>query len=197
MELQHVNVKLYVDGDLAVELVRFIEVFHQWIRDSILDELLIDVADYRHVPDGPGVLLVGHEADYSMDQTDGRVGLRYNRKAPVEGSNEDRFRQAFASAARACRLLEERFADDGPLRFSRQEFELFINDRALAPNTDETFVAYKPQIESFLTATLGHSDFSLERRAAKRSRFGVHVTVAKAFDLDAIAATLKSSASSG
>lgn len=194
MELQHVNVKLYVDGAVTVELVRFIKVFHQWIRDSILDELLIDVADYRHVPDGPGVLLVGHEADYSMDQTDGRVGLRYNRKAPVEGSNEDRFRQALASAARACRLLEDRFADDGPLRFDRQEFELFINDRALAPNTDETFAACSSQLESFLTATLGHADFSLERRAAKRSRFGVHVTVAKPFDLDAIAATLRTNA---
>ena len=54
MDLQHVNVKIYVDGDLAVDPARFIEIFHGWIKEEAFDELLIDVADYRHVPDGPG-----------------------------------------------------------------------------------------------------------------------------------------------
>ncbi len=102
MQLQHVNVKIYVDGDLNVDPARFIEVFHRWIREQATNELLIDVADYRHVPSGPGVLLVGFEADYGMDNTGGRYGLRYNRKAPLEGSNADRVRQALRSAAYAC-----------------------------------------------------------------------------------------------
>ena len=59
MELQHINVKIYVEGDLPVDPAEFITVFHQWVKDKVLDELLIDVADYRHVPAGPGVLLVG------------------------------------------------------------------------------------------------------------------------------------------
>lgn len=191
MELQHVNVKIFVDGELPVDPARFIDVFHAWIRDGLLDELLVDVADYRLVPAGPGVLLVGHEADYSMDHTDNRWGLRYNRKAPLAGSNEDRFRQALGSAANACQLLEEHFADDGPLKFSRQEFELFINDRAMAPNTPETFEACKPEMGAFLTKVLGHGEFSVEHHSDPRSRFGVTVRLTRPFDLTALSDTLR------
>lgn len=190
MNLQHVNVKIYVDGDLELDPARFIDVFHRWIRDQSLGELLIDVADYRHVPAGPGVILIGHEADYSMDNSDNRYGLRYNRKAPLEGSNEHRFRQAFRSAANACGLLEAEFADNDPLKFSRREFELFINDRALAPNTSATYTACKPELETFIKKTLGHGEFTLERRSDPRSRFGVIVKAAKPFDLAAILKTL-------
>ncbi len=186
MELQHVNVKIPVDGDLTVDLARFIDVFHEWIKGQVLDELLIDVADYRHVPAGPGVLLVAHEADYSMDNTDDRYGLRYNRKAALEGTNEDRFRQALWSAANACRLLEARFAKEGPLKFSRQELELFINDRALAPNTPETYATCKPELEAFFKKALGHGEFSLEHRSDPRARFGVGVKIANPFDLAAM-----------
>ncbi len=183
MELQHVNVKIFVDGELRVEPARFIEVFHAWIRDSVLDELMIDVADYRHVPAGPGVLLIGHESDYSMDNTDGRWGLRYNCKAPLGGTNQDRFRQALGSAVNACRLLEKQFANDGPMTFSRSEFDLFINDRAFAPNTTDTFAMCKPELETFLAGALGHNDFTLEHHADSRQRFGVAVKAANPFDL--------------
>ena len=187
MELQHVNVKIFVDGELPIEPVCFINVFHAWIRDSVLDELMIDVADYRHVPDGPGVLLVGHESDYSMDNTGGRWGLRYNRKGPVEGSNEDRFRHSLGAAVNACRLLEEQFASEGPLTFSRSGFDLFINDRALAPNTPDTFTACKPELESFLAGAIGHKKFALAHHTDPRQRFGVTVTAANPFDLKVVA----------
>ncbi len=190
MELQHVNVKIYVDGDLAIDPAAFIDVFHEWIREHTLDELLVDVADYRHVPAGPGVILIGHEADYSMDNADGRWGLRYNRKAAVDGSNDDRLRQALRCAAHACQLLEEHFNGPESLRFSRREFELFINDRALAPNTSETLAECRPMLESFLASALGHDDFSLEPCTAPRSLVGVAVTAARPFDLTAILETL-------
>lgn len=186
MELQHINVKIYVDGDLPVAAARFIEVFHKWIQEKTLGELLIDVADYGHVPAGPGVLLVGHEADYSMDHTDGRWGCRYNRKAPLEGSNQDRLRQAMCSVANACRLLEAHFAGGPLLKFSRREFEVFINDRALAPNTPETQAACRPEIEEFVKNTLGQRDFTLQPPTDLRRRFGLVVKLAAPFDLDAV-----------
>ena len=192
MELQHVNVKIYVEGDLPVDPADFIPVFHQWVKDKVMDELLIDVADYRHVPAGPGVLLVGLEADYDMDNTDNRYGLRYNHKARLEGTNEDRFRQALRSAANACQMLEAEFAQEGPLKFSRQEFELFINDRALAPNTPATYKASKPELEAFIKNAFGVGEFSLEHRGDPRTCFGVTVKLAHPFDLGALLKTLDS-----
>ncbi len=194
MELQHVNVKIFVDGDLGAGAVRFIDVFHQWVRDQVLDELLIDVVDYRHVPAGPGVLLVGQEADYSMDNTGDRWGLRYNRKAPLAGDNGSRLRHAFGSALHACRLLEEQLAGDDPLKFSRREFELFINDRALASNTSETFATCRPELEAFLENAFGHSEFSLRHDDDPRSRFRVTIKLANPFDLSAVLEMLRSHA---
>ena len=186
MNLQHINVKIYVEDDSAVDLSRFIDVFHSWIKQQLLDELLIDVADYRHVPAGPGVILIGHEADYAMDNKGGRLGLLYNRKAPLDGSNADRFGQALSSAAKACQMLENEFKDNGVLTFSRQEFQLFVNDRAIAPNTAETLQNCQDEIASFLTATIGHNQFNLEHHSNPRQRFGVEVKVTEAFELAAI-----------
>ena len=185
MELQHVNVKLFVEGELPIEAARFIDVFHRWIRESVLDDFLIDVADYRHVPAGPGVMLIGRDVDYAMDHAGGRWGLLYNRKASLEGSNEDRLRQAVSSAANACRLLEEEFAADG-LKFSRNELQIIINDRALAPNTPETLTAAQPALESILATLFGHSDFTIVAESDPRRRFGVTVTTSSSFDLAAV-----------
>lgn len=186
MDLQHINIKLYLEGALAVDPGRFIEVFHQWIQDDALDEMLIDVADYRHVPNGPGVLLVGHHADYSMDQTAGRWGLRYNRKAAVDGSNVQRLEHAFRAAVRAADLLEQRFAD-GPLQFDRREFALWINDRALAANTPEAFAQTRPEIAAFIEQVLGQSDFKLEHDSRDPRRLlGMTVRLARPFDLAAL-----------
>jgi hypothetical protein len=162
-------------------------VFHAWVREQSMPELLIDVADYRHVPNGPGVMLIGHEGDYNMDHGGGRFGLRYNRKAALGGTNDARFRQALASVARACIRLEEHFAADGPLTFRRDGFAWFINDRAIAPNTAETLAAVEPELRASLQSMLGHDGFRIEHHADPRARFGVTVSVDQAIDLAAIA----------
>jgi hypothetical protein len=185
MNLQHVNVKIFVAGPLAIDAGEFIRAFHRWVADQSMDELLVDVADYRHVPAGPGVVLIGHEADYSLDQRGHRWGLRYNRKAVFEGSNGDRFQQAISSAAKACQRLEDEFAE---LQFSRHEFQLFINDRALAPNTPETFAACKPELESFLAQRVADGDFRLEHdHTDPRKLFSVTIRFAQPIDLSRFA----------
>jgi hypothetical protein len=189
MELQHVNAKIPVHGPLTVDPARFIDTFHGWIQEGVLDELLIDVADYRHVPAGPGIVLVALEADYSMDHAGSLWGLRYNRKAPLAGDNQERLAQALRCASRACLLLEGSMGGDSGLQFSRTTFELFVNDRALAPNTAETYAACTPEFQAFLQRALGHGDVSLTRHDADtRARFGFTVQCARPFDLDRLSA---------
>jgi hypothetical protein len=146
------------------------------------------VADYRHVPNGPGVMLIGHEADYSFDHNAGRYGMLYNRKAPVDGTNADRLRQALSAAAKASERLE--VEADGQLKFSRSELELTINDRALAPNTAETLAECQPEIEAFLGDLLGHNDFAIQQTSTDpRCRFGVKVTTNQPFELSTLNST--------
>ncbi len=184
MELQHVNVKIFVDGDLSIDPAQFINVFHSWTAEQSCEELLIDVADYRHVPAGPGVVLVGLQADYAMDDAEHRWGLLYNRKAAAEGSNADRLIQAFRAAAKACERLE---AELPGLTFSRQEFQIFVNDRALAPNRPETLAACQTDLTTFLESLLGHGEATITAESDPRRRFGVLVHTQRPFDLAALA----------
>jgi hypothetical protein len=161
VELQHINAKLPVENPEEVDLELLIPIFHSWVRDQVCEELLLDVADYRHVEAGPGVLLIGHQANYSVDHTDGRLGIRYNRKAAVEGSNQDRLKQAARAALAACQRLESEPSLSGKLRFNGRELELFINDRLLAPNQPETRAAAQPEFQAFFRKLFGGTDFSI------------------------------------
>ncbi len=147
-------------------------VFQRWIRENAVQELLVDVADYRHVPAGPGVVLVGHEANYSLDNGASRLGLLYNRKAPIDASAEENVAQALRAALAACRRLEQEPEFEGSLRFGR-DLEIIINDRALAPNTDEAFALLEPAIESALRAVCGEVEFHLERLGDARERLRI------------------------
>src|SRR5437762_11882508 len=113
--IQHVRVKIFA-SEAAVDLGDAIPVFHRWIQDRVCPEMLIDVADYRHVPRGPGVLLIGHEANYSLDNAKGRLGLLYSRKQ-AGGSAQENLSQAWDSAVAACRLLEQEPEVAGKLAF--------------------------------------------------------------------------------
>ena len=71
------------------------------------------MADYAHVPDGPGVMLIGHEADRSLDLGEGRPGVLYQRKRDGEGSLEDRFAAAITAADGIADELEADAAAGG------------------------------------------------------------------------------------
>jgi hypothetical protein len=170
-----VNVKVFAEASVSVDVAEAIPVFHRWIRYAVCDELLIDVADYRHVPGGPGVMLIGHEANYSLDCSLDRLGLLYNRKSIVDGNFQDKLLQAFWSAIAACRRLEEEEAFRGNLRFNAGDCEVILNDRLLAPNTEQTFVALKPELDRFFAGIFGSEGVKVERLGEPRERFRVGV----------------------
>jgi hypothetical protein len=168
--IQHINIKIFLDRASKVDLADAVGVFHRWIKDSVCPEMLIDVAEYRHVPAGPGVLLIGHEANYSFDERENRVGLLYNRKEALDGNFQSRLAQAHNAALAACDRLEREEIFAGKLKFDRSALEVFINDRLLAPNTDETWQALKPELETYFAGS------KIERRGEPRDLFRVVVT---------------------
>jgi hypothetical protein len=190
MELQHVNVKLYLRNPQGVKLEALVPVFHGWIQNKVCEELLIDVADYRHVHAGPGVVLVGHQADYSVDNTDNRLGIRYNRKATLEGSNRDRFSQALRAALQACQRLEADAKLNGSFRFNRQDMKLFVNDRMLAPNTAHLTDSVQEELRDFFGSAFGDSEFEMKFDSNPRSLFGVEVKASKPLELEEVLARL-------
>ena len=95
--------------------------------------------------------------------------LLYNRKAALDGTFQSRLEQAYRAALEACDRLEQEAAFRGKLKFDRNALEVFVNDRLLAPNTDETWQALRPELEKFF------SGFTIERTGEPRDLFRVTV----------------------
>src|SRR5258708_27627083 len=138
--IQHVRVKVFARQPVSIDQGVAITVFHRWIQERVCPEMLIDVADYRHVPNGPGVMLIGHEANYSLDNTKGRLGLLYSRQQEGGGAQEN-LRQAFDAAVAACRRLEKEPALPRKVAFDSGEGGVSIKERLVAPNPEETQIA--------------------------------------------------------
>jgi hypothetical protein len=181
VDLQKINVKLFVADSSSVSLSPFIGVFNSWIQAS--DGEYYDLADYGHVPSGPGIVLVAHDANISMDNGGNRLGLLYSRKQPLDGSNREKLRAAFAAALDYCRRIESEPALEGRFRFRGNEALVVINDRLTAPNTDETFSAVGPDVEAIARALYAGSKFSLEREQDSRKRFSLHIKTPASFDI--------------
>ena len=108
--------------------------FHRWIQTAALDELLlIDVADYTHLVDGPSVLLVGHEVNLSLDTAEDQLGLLCMRKRPGSGSLVERLQELTRILLTAGHLLESEPTLEGRLRFIGSTLQFVSNDRLIAP----------------------------------------------------------------
>lgn len=172
MNIQHVNIKFFLADPRAMDFADFIGIFNGWIQKQVAGELLIDVADYAHVHAGPGVLLIGHEANYSLDNTGGRPGLLYNRKANVDGTVQARLTQAARAALAACRRLETEHG----FKFTGQAIQFFINDRLLVPNTSDTLAALAPDLRAFFDQLYGGAEYTIDWVDDPRERFTVIAT---------------------
>ncbi len=175
MSVQHFRVKVFAP-EAPKDLASAIPVFHRWIQqDAVAGHLLIDVADYQQVPQGPGIMLIANEAFFGLDQSRGRLGLLYNRRTVLEGTVEERLRQAVEAALSACSLLEQAPELDGRLRFDRGDLEVSVNDRLLAPNTHETFQKLEPSLRQVFDGLWGQGSYQLAREGETRELFRVGV----------------------
>jgi len=173
---QHFQVKVFALAPWPADIGGAIQVFHRWIRQGALPEMLIDVADYHHVPAGPGILLVAHEAHYSLDLRGNRLGLQYARRAALEGTTESKLRQAIDAAVHACRRLESEPEFAGRLRFNTGELEIRVNDRLLAPNIAQTWEALRPAFTACLDAIWGCGGYRVRHSGDARELLTVQAT---------------------
>ena len=180
MNVQHTNIKLFIENPQSVNLADYSAVFNTWIQKHALNELLIDVADYLHVQNGPGLLLIGHEADYSLDNRAGRLGLLYNRKKQLEGTTQEKLAQATRALLIAAQLLEK----ENGLQFNTQEIQVLINDRLLVPNTTETFITLEPELRTFFDKLYNGTEYEISYKTDPRERFTVEIRAVTRFDLE-------------
>jgi hypothetical protein len=171
MDLQKLGIKFFMTNPNAVPVLDFIPVFQKWIQSQVIpNHMLIDIHNYSHIHNGPGILLVAHEGNFSIDMGDARMGLLYYRKQP--GGD------AVKTALHACSLLENEPAFGGRLRFRTDELEIVANDRLLAPNEDATLAKLEPTLARALQSALGPKNFKITRTSSNpKERFTARIDV--------------------
>ncbi len=201
MDAYRICIRLDFAPGTEIDLESLIPIFHRWIRDRELDELLIDVADYRHVPDGPGVLLIAHEAHYGIDNAAGRPGLVYARKRPAAvgatpaspgASFADLLRHAFGQALAAARALEREAELDG-LALPADRWTLALHDRLLAPNDEATRRVVEPELRRLLEHLYGPGTFELRPGSDPAECFALSVIAREAPGVEALQQRLETS----
>ena len=140
-------------------------IFNSWIQTTP-DEVLIDVADYSHLDEGPLTLLVGHEANYSLDNHSAEMGLLYSRKQPADGDLTERLVSAFKAALTACRRLEEEPSLAGKVKFRSGDVSLVANDRLNAANDDDGENALRAALDPVLAQLFAGTEYAVERDPA-------------------------------
>lgn len=161
------EVKLFLQDASGLGLEEFVPVFHRWIQTQWLDEVLVDVADYRHVHHGPGVVLVSHGAQYAIDMAAGRMGLLYSRRRESSTSRGTtpgtaaRLAAVLGAALTAAQRLEADDSLQGRLRFRGDTWLLRLNDR-LYPATPEAFDSVRRHLRPLLPTLYPGCDVAVE-----------------------------------
>jgi len=146
MEFSRLGIKLFAIDSSAVRVKDFVQIFHSWIQKQCVDNhQLIDVHDYSHIHHGPGILLVAHEGNFSIDMAEGKPGLAYFRKKPA-GTSEETLRASLKAALHAASLIEAEPSLEGRVRFLKDKLVVISNDRLLAPNNATAFEEVKPTL---------------------------------------------------
>jgi rhodanese-related sulfurtransferase len=125
-----------------------IAVFHRFIQRGLVEGLILDVADYRHVPRGPGVLLVGHDVDYGLDEN----GFTVLRKRSADAAVATQLRDALRMGLGAIDAVAD--TDDLEVEIDPARFTVAALDRRLGP-PEQVAAALRDEVEALVTELYG------------------------------------------
>ena len=175
MDLHKFGIKFFAADAEGIDILKLIPIYHRWIQQNALEDLLIDVADYSHVPAGPGVMLIAHEGNYALDETRHERGVVYYSKHELAGALPERFARVARKALRAAQLMSEDTELGGSLKLPGNRLEFFANDRLAAPNTDAAYAELQPALDTFLDRLYAGAPYSLARETDPKERLSVRV----------------------
>jgi hypothetical protein len=181
--LQRINLKLGVElpaGSNADSISdQVLSVFGRWRLEE--GEEILDLADYSHIPDGPGVVLVGHLWHFGIDWGYGRPGLYYASRRNLTGPLDQRLEQALTGLLeKSIRLLADDDMQPAPLPRCG-DLQIQINDRLRHPNNAASEAEFRPAVEALVARIYGgKAEIEPETDPGERLGWRVKATTAPA-----------------
>jgi hypothetical protein len=186
------DLKLFLAEPEKLDLEECIPIFHRWIQAQALDEVLIDVADYRHVHPGPGIILIAHDAHYVMDLAEGQLGLLYSRRRETHPTRsalhgvEERLASVLHCTLVAGQQLEAEPALQGRCQFRGDALLLRLNDRLHAPNTPAAYADFQPRIVPFLARLYPGSQVAVQQVGEPTAALTMRITATENPDVSTL-----------
>jgi len=188
-DLQRIQIKIFADAPSGLPLDPFLQIFARWRKEKHWAEW-IDLADYAHLPRGPGIMLVGQRCNIAYDLADPGPGVLYTAKKGLTGSHAERLAAALQSCLELSNRLiaEPEFPKD--VRLRTDSLEVRFNDRLETPNTPETDAELRPVVEQALNRLYGPGAYALRRLDETQNVYGFAVRGRKAESVDSLLARL-------
>ena len=181
--LYRFGLKLFAEPALSIDSRECIPIFHKWIQNENFDRLLIDVADYTHVVEGPKVVLIGHEGNLSLDTSEGRLGLVCTQKYPDGKTLTKRLTSVACTLISAAQLLASEPTFANQLHFRGSELQFFSNDRLLAPPGDSSVNDLKPAMEALMKSLYPGRNYSISQSNNGAGRLKMQLAVESQVEL--------------
>jgi len=178
MDLHKFGIKFFAAPGERFDILKLIPMYHRWIQHKALQDLLIDVADYSHVPAGPGVMLIAHEGNYALDEMGHERGVLYYSKRRLDGDLRERFVSVTAKALKAAQLMIEADEVGGALAIRGNRLQFFANDRLVAPNTDAAYAELEPALTTLFDRLYAGAPYTVARESDPGERLSVRVQAA-------------------
>ena len=189
---RRLGVKFSLKQQPTLQPEDILPIFQRWIQEHTIEGMLIDVIDYKHVPDGPGIVLIADEFDLAYDLADGEIGLYYVRKRELTETLKEALRLVISSALAAARALEAEAPGDIIFDFNMAKISFL--DRIHYRNKPEFFELVQGTLTETLSEIFG-ADVVITRmyddpRAIFALRF---IAESDTLDIDALIARLDAS----
>ena len=163
MDIQRIHLKLLTSPPPDFSLDPFLSIFARQRQDVESVEGWLDLADYAHMSKGTGMLLAGRRANFSVDLGDPAPGFLYGTKTGLQGPIKQRVLETFSRCLALVEVLLTQPEYPKSLEPLWGSWQLIINDRLNAPNTDNTDAVLRVEIESALDFLFGPVAYKAER----------------------------------
>jgi hypothetical protein len=190
IDLQRIQIKILSNAPGGLDLNPFIEIFGRWRGEKSHPAQWVDLADYAHVPRGPGIVLVGFNANFSFDMTADSngagesPGTLYFAKKGLLGSYSERI----LSAMKTCLTLSQRLVAEREFPpavvLQPGSLEIRFPDRLLTPNSPSVHERLRPALEESLTRLYGAGSYALNAHSNSSEAPSYSVRAESAGSLD-------------
>lgn len=189
---RRLGAKFSLKSQPRMQPAQILPIFQRWIQERRVAGMLIDVIDYKHVEDGPSVVLIADEADYSYDLADGQPGLNYIQKRELPDDLEAALRLVVLRAMQGAQALQAEAPDD--LVFDYSAVKISFIDRMRYRNDAAVYERLRPELSRVMSAIYG-ADVTLSLASQdRRHLLAVHVEAApESIDLEDISRRLLNS----